>query len=168
MPCNACYARLFLANWYATYMHFYVGKLICNLYALLCWQKNYYCKKAGVTPVVGRAPSSAYSARNATRPSPMPFVWQGVLFCSPTVAEMVHKRPVVGTRFGWWWVTVKVTSGEAPSPRSSPTCSSWPRLASRPVQWLQSVTKSSNLVAARVQRVSSLAGENLCYLVHYL
>jgi hypothetical protein len=46
--------------------------------------------------------------------------------------------------------------------------SSWPPLASRPVQWLQSVTNSSNLVAARVQRVLSFAGYNLSYVVRYL
>jgi hypothetical protein len=44
------------------------------------------------------------------------------------------------------------------APRSSSTPSSWPPLASRLVQWLESMTFSSNLVAARVQRVTSFVG----------
>jgi hypothetical protein len=90
------------------------------------------------------------------------------LFCSPTAAEMVYTGPVAGTHFGRWWAMVKATSGEAPALRSSPTSSSCPPLASRPVQWLQSAMKSLNLVAARVQRVLSLAGEIPCYGVRYL
>jgi hypothetical protein len=42
--------------------------------------------------------------------------------------------------------------------RSSPKSSSWPPLASRPVQRLQSVTNSLNLVAARVRWVLSFVG----------
>jgi hypothetical protein len=49
--------------------------------------------------------------------------------------------------------------GEAPASRSSQASSSWPPLASRSVQWLQSVMNSSNLVAARVRRISSFAGK---------
>jgi hypothetical protein len=45
----------------------------------------------------------------------------------------------------------------APASRSSTTSSSWPTLASRPLQWLQSATNSLNLVAARARRVSSFA-----------
>jgi hypothetical protein len=63
---------------------------------------------------------------------------------------------------------VRSSSGEAPTSRSSPTSSSWPPLASRPVQWLQSVMNSSNLVAARVRRVSGLAGEKSMNTGHYL
>jgi hypothetical protein len=48
-------------------------------------------------------------------------------------------------------------SGALSASRSSPMSSSWPPLASRLVQWLQSVTFSLNLVAARVRRVSSIA-----------
>jgi hypothetical protein len=48
-------------------------------------------------------------------------------------------------------------SGTLLAPRSSSTPSSWPPLASKPVQLLQSTMFSSNLVAARVQRVSSFA-----------
>jgi hypothetical protein len=55
---------------------------------------------------------------------------------------------------------VRSSSGEALASRSSPTFSSWPPLASRPVQRLQLVTNSSNLVAARVWQVLGLAGEN--------
>jgi hypothetical protein len=49
-------------------------------------------------------------------------------------------------------------SKAAPASRSSPTSSSWPPHASRPVEWLQSVTNSLNLVAARVWRVLSFTG----------
>jgi hypothetical protein len=56
------------------------------------------------------------------------------------------------------WAAVRSFSGEALASRSSPTSSSWPPLASRPVQWLQSATNNSNLVAARVRRVSRFAG----------
>jgi hypothetical protein len=44
-------------------------------------------------------------------------------------------------------------SGTLPAPLSSSTPSSWPPLASRLVQWLQSTTFISNLVVARVRRV---------------
>jgi hypothetical protein len=54
---------------------------------------------------------------------------------------------------------VRSSFGKAPASGSSPTSSSWPPLASRLVQWLQSVTNSSNLVAARVRRVSGLAAK---------
>jgi hypothetical protein len=63
---------------------------------------------------------------------------------------------------------VRSFSDEAPASRSSPMSSSWPPLASKPVQWLQSVTKSSNLVVARVWRVLTFAGKNLRYGLRYL
>jgi hypothetical protein len=56
------------------------------------------------------------------------------------------------------WATLSDGSGTLVALRSSSTPSSWPHLASRPVQWLQSTTFSSNLVAARVRRVSSFVG----------
>jgi hypothetical protein len=63
---------------------------------------------------------------------------------------------------------VRSSSGEASASRSFPSSSSWPTLASRPVQWLQLVMNSSNLVAARVQQVLSFVGKNphhgMCYL----
>jgi hypothetical protein len=65
-------------------------------------------------------------------------------------------------------VAVRSSSDEASASRSSPTSSSWPPLASRLVQWLQSAMNSSNLVAARVQRVLGLAGENPMNTCHYL
>jgi hypothetical protein len=55
------------------------------------------------------------------------------------------------------WATASGGSDALPA-SSSPTSSSWPPLASRLVQWLQSVTNSSNLVAARVRRVLSFVG----------
>jgi hypothetical protein len=63
---------------------------------------------------------------------------------------------------------VRSSSGDAPTSWSSPTCSSWPPLASRSVQWFQSVMNSLNLVAVRVRRVSGLAGKNPTNTGHYL
>jgi hypothetical protein len=65
-------------------------------------------------------------------------------------------------------VAVRSSSSEAPTSQSSATSSSWPPLASRPVQWLQSVMNSSNLVVAKVQWVSGLIGENPINTGHYL
>jgi hypothetical protein len=53
------------------------------------------------------------------------------------------------------WPTTSGGSSTLPASRSSPMSSSWPPLTSRLVQWLQSATNSSNLVAARVRQVSS-------------
>jgi hypothetical protein len=68
----------------------------------------------------------------------------------------------------WWlaavasrlWARAMVSGGfgTLPASISSSTPSSWPPLASRPVQWLQSMTFSSNLVTARVRWVSSFVG----------
>jgi hypothetical protein len=55
------------------------------------------------------------------------------------------------------WAMMSGGSGALPTSRSSSTPSSWPPLASRLVQWLQSRTFISNLVAARVRWVSSFA-----------
>jgi hypothetical protein len=63
---------------------------------------------------------------------------------------------------------VRSISGEALTSRSSPMSSSCPSLASRPVQWLQLATNSSNLVAARVGRVLSFVGKNPRHGVRYL
>jgi hypothetical protein len=81
------------------------------------------------------------------------------LFCPLTAVKLGHKRWSMGRQLGLWLAVVRSSSGEAPTSRSSPTSSSWPLLASRPVQWLQSATNSSNLVAARVRRVLSFAGK---------
>jgi hypothetical protein len=48
------------------------------------------------------------------------------------------------------------------------SCKKWVLHASRPVQWLQLVTNSSNLVVAKVRRVSRFVGKNPSYGVHYL
>jgi hypothetical protein len=64
--------------------------------------------------------------------------------------------------------TASSGSSAPPTSRNSPTSSSWPPLASRLVQWLQSAMNSSNLVAARVQRVSSFADKKPSYGVRYL
>jgi hypothetical protein len=90
------------------------------------------------------------------------------LFCSLTVAKTGHMMRSTVRRLGRWLTMVKAFSDEALAPRSSPTASSWPPLVPRPVQWLQSTKISSNLVAARVRRLSSLVGENSYYGVHYL
>jgi hypothetical protein len=90
------------------------------------------------------------------------------LFCPLTAVELGHKRRSTGRRLRRRLAVVRSSSGEAPTSRSSPTSSSWAPLASRPVQWLQSVTNSSNFVAARVQRVSSLASKNPMNMGHYL
>jgi hypothetical protein len=90
------------------------------------------------------------------------------LFCPLTAAEPIHKRRSTRRRLGRRLAAVRSSSGEVPASRSSPTSSSWPPLASRTVQWLQSVMNSSNLVAARVQQVSGIAGENLMNTGHYL
>jgi hypothetical protein len=63
---------------------------------------------------------------------------------------------------------VKAFSGETLASRSSSTSSSRSPLAPRLVQWLQSMKTNLNLVAARVQRVSSLVGKNPCYGVRFL
>jgi hypothetical protein len=57
----------------------------------------------------------------------------------------------------WARATVSGGSGALPTSRSSSASSSWPPLASRLVQWLQSMMVSSNLVAARVWQVSRFA-----------
>jgi hypothetical protein len=94
------------------------------------------------------------------------------LFYLLTTAEMDHKRRSKGRRLGQQLEVVRSFSGKAPALRSSPTSSSWPPLASRPVQWLKSATNSSNLVADRVRRVLSFAGKNpsygVCYLLWFL
>jgi hypothetical protein len=56
------------------------------------------------------------------------------------------------------WAMASDDSDALPASRSSSTPSLWPPLASRPVQWLQLMMFSSNLVAARVHWVSSFAG----------
>jgi hypothetical protein len=88
--------------------------------------------------------------------------------CSLTMAEMGHRKRLMGRRLDQRLVTVKAFFDEAPASRSSPTSSSRSPLAPRPVQWLQSMKTNSNLVAARVQWVSRFAGKNLCYGVRYL
>jgi hypothetical protein len=88
--------------------------------------------------------------------------------CSLTAAGTGHWKRSAGRRPGRRLATVKAFSGEAPASRSSPTSFSWPPLALRPVQWLQSAKTNSNLVVAWVWQVSSLAGKNLCYGVCYL
>jgi hypothetical protein len=72
------------------------------------------------------------------------------LFCPLTEVEPGHKRWSTRRRLGPRLAAVMSSFGEARPSRSSPTSSSWPPLASRLVQWLQSATNSSNLVAARV------------------
>jgi hypothetical protein len=90
------------------------------------------------------------------------------MFCPLTSVEPGHKRQSTGRWLRRRLAAVRYSSGEAPTSRSSPMSSSWPPLASRPVQWLQSATNSSNLVAARVRRVSSFAGKNSYHGVRYL
>jgi hypothetical protein len=90
------------------------------------------------------------------------------LFCSLAAVKIGHRMWSTVRQLDQWLMMVKAFSGEAPAPRSSPTASSWTPLVPRPVQWLQSVKISSNLVAARVRRLSSLASENLCHGVRYL
>jgi hypothetical protein len=90
------------------------------------------------------------------------------LFYPLTVAKPGHKRQWTGRRLGRRLAAVRSSSGEAPTSRSSPTSSPWPPLASRPVQWLQWATNSSNLVAAKVRRVSSFAGKNPHHGMRYL
>jgi hypothetical protein len=90
------------------------------------------------------------------------------LFFPLTAVELGHKRRSTGRRLGRRLATVRSSFGEAQASRSSPTTSSWLLLASRSVQWLQSATNSSNLMAARVRRVSGLAGENPMNMGHYL
>jgi hypothetical protein len=90
------------------------------------------------------------------------------LFCPLTAMEPGHKRRSMGRRLGRRLAAVRSSSDEASASRSSPTSSSWPPLASRLVQWLQSTTNSSNLVAARVRLVSGLADKNLTNTSHYL
>jgi hypothetical protein len=82
------------------------------------------------------------------------------LFCLLTMVELGHKRRSMGRWLRWRLAVVRSSSSEVLASRSSPTFSSWPPLASRPVQRLQLVTNSSNLVAARVWQVLGLAGEN--------
>jgi hypothetical protein len=81
------------------------------------------------------------------------------LFCPLTAVKLGHKRRSMGRWLGLWLAVVRSSSDEALTSRSSITSSSWPLLASRPVQWLQSAMNSSNLVAARVRRVLSFAGK---------
>jgi hypothetical protein len=90
------------------------------------------------------------------------------LFYPLTAAKPGHKRRWTGRRLGQRLAAVRSSSGEAPASRSSPTSSSWPPLASRPVQFLQWASNSSNLVAARVRRVSSFAGKNPDHGMRYL
>jgi hypothetical protein len=90
------------------------------------------------------------------------------LFCTLIAVKPGHKRRLMGRRLGRQLATVRSSSGEAPASRSSPTSSSWPPLASRPVQWLQLAMNSSNLVAARVRRVSCFAGKNPHHVMRYL
>jgi hypothetical protein len=84
------------------------------------------------------------------------------------MAEQGHKRRSMGRRLKRRLVAVRSSSSEAPASRSSPMSSLWPPLSSSSVQWLQSVTNSSNLVAARVRRGLGLAGENRMNAGHYL
>jgi hypothetical protein len=79
------------------------------------------------------------------------------LFCPLTTVEPDHKRQSMGRCRRRRLAVVRSSSS-----------SSWPLLASRPVQWLQSATNSSNLVVARVRQVLGLAGENLMNTGHYL
>jgi hypothetical protein len=81
---------------------------------------------------------------------------------------MGHEWLAATTPFSRTSMMARAPFGGAPAPRSSPMFSAWPTLASRPVQWLQSVMKSLNFVVARVQRVSSFVGKNQCYGVRYL
>jgi hypothetical protein len=90
------------------------------------------------------------------------------LFCSLTTTKMGDRMRSTVRRLGWRLTIGKAFSSKAPTPRSGPTASSWPPLIPRPVQWRQSAKISSNLVAAGVRRLSSLAGENSCHGVRYL
>jgi hypothetical protein len=62
------------------------------------------------------------------------------------------------------WAMVSGGSGALPASWSSPTSSSWPPLASRPIQLLQSVMNSSNMVAARVRKAKIWAMGCAIYL----
>jgi hypothetical protein len=88
--------------------------------------------------------------------------------CSLTAMKMGHRKQSTGRQLSQRLAMVKAFSGEALASRGSPTSSSRPPLAPRPVQWLQSMKTNLNLVMARVRWVSSLAGENPCYGVCYL
>jgi hypothetical protein len=90
------------------------------------------------------------------------------LFCPLIAAETDHKRWSTGRWLERCLAAVRSFSGDALASRTSPTSSLWNPLACRPVQWLQSVMNSSNLVAARVQRVSSFVGKNQSYVLRYL
>jgi hypothetical protein len=81
----------------------------------------------------------------------------GVLTRAKMWQGMAPRRLTEATSLLRALTMVNGRSGTLPASRSSSTPSSWPPLASRPIQWLQSMTFSSNLVAARVWRVSSFA-----------
>jgi hypothetical protein len=90
------------------------------------------------------------------------------LFCPLTMVEPGHKRWLMGRQLEQRLAAVRSSFDEALASRSSPMSSSWPPLASMPVQWLQSAMNSSNLVAARVRRLLGLAGENPMNTCQYL
>jgi hypothetical protein len=90
------------------------------------------------------------------------------LFCPLTVVEPGHKRWPMGRQLGRRLAATRSSSSEATASRSSPTSSSWTRLASKLVEWLQSVRNSSNLVAVRVRWIPGLVGENPMNTGHYL
>jgi hypothetical protein len=66
------------------------------------------------------------------------------LICSLTTTKMGHRKRSMRRRLGRWLVMVKSFSSEAPASRSSPTSSSRPPLAPRPVQWLQPTKTTQN------------------------
>jgi hypothetical protein len=116
-------------------------------------------------PMEWRSSSSSYGAWNEARFLHIrPRLWEELVL--PTYNGGTGPQKAVDGEAAR--AAVRSSSGEDPASRSSPMSSSWPPLASTLVQWLQSVTNSSNLVAARVRRVSGLAGENPMNMGHYL
>jgi hypothetical protein len=93
---------------------------------------------------------------------------KGILFCLLSVVESAHGRPVRAAWFNRTSMVMGTPYGGASAPRSNPTASLCPPFDPRPIQWLQSEKISSNLVAARVRRLSSLASKNSCHGVCYL
>jgi hypothetical protein len=66
------------------------------------------------------------------------------------------------------WPVSRSNSGPAPALGTGQEACRHPPLAPMSVQWLQSVTNSLNLLAARVRLVLSFAGKNLHHGVRYL
>jgi hypothetical protein len=92
----------------------------------------------------------------------------GVLTRGETRRGMAPKWLTAAASLLQAWAIVSVGFGALPPSRSSSMPSTWPPLASRPVQWLQSMTFSSNLVAARVRWVSCFVDWNQSYGMRYL